>query len=321
MRDLAQRGAWDELQAFVKNLQDKEALKVTELGTNLKRLGAGNEAVTDLVVGAGGKRLAAKTPLSARKVYDQASPVFSQEQLAEKINVQRRLRNRPEGEQFAQLYGGLRKTPGGAKYTLNEFVADGTPTKIDPIYMENILRQPENQQRYLQSIKKTPYKLTKQEARMDKEDLDALLADQYQVQRAAKQKRISDIRKAQGVKPSAAEFEARQAVPSLGNPKILDLVDANVLKTPNGKNKIIDFSVMPSHREMDASSARINARDMRRKQQVLSPHVERKLQAEQLRATFGTNTGPSQISPEGKFVGSLAYGKDPGTVLNQLKTR
>lgn len=244
LRQLAKEKRWDELNAMVKQLSDADVLKVSPQGTDVARLGTGGEGIADLVVGAGGQKLTRKEPVTVRKTYDTLGPMYSKEQLAEKVNFLRRMRQRkgkgPAGGagDFAELYGGIRKTPKGGRYTLHEFVPEITgPANLpDESVVSHALRNPDRTMAHLKK-KGLP------------------VVDPQSV-REMKQAPLIEEFVRRGVPEEEAVQRVERMIPARGNPEAFDLHGENLVQVPSGYVKALDFSVVPSHRLEDINFMR-----------------------------------------------------------------
>jgi len=313
MRRLAENKDWRGLEQLAGQLQDAGVLKVSGPGTNLRRLGAGAESINDLVVGAGGDRLADKHPLTVRKVFDKLGPMYSKEQLSEKINLLRRIRNTPNAPLFTELYGGLRKAPGGARYTLNEFVPEsqhGNPSNSLRDYITNVGRNTDAVLADAKRRRKVPLGtsvagFTRPRSSRNTEIVDALY----------------DRNPRAGVR--AAINEAEHMLPVRGNPLLFDLHGENVVRLPNGEPKVLDFSVIPAHRINEAKDAGTAYQDATRYRRVADKPPVPEGRGEQLlariwQAQTGSPLPASAIGKRGGLDAGPKTGKSLGSILSEL---
>lgn len=96
------------------------ALKVTDQGSQLSRLGSGSEGVAHTVAGA----KVAPTQVAVRKTFDRGGPIYSKDMLAEKMQAGRKLRG---DDRFAELLSKrIGKGKKGGRYLHYEHVPGKT---------------------------------------------------------------------------------------------------------------------------------------------------------------------------------------------------
>lgn len=131
LRALVEQGDNEGFQRLVEMLDNAGALKRTGPGTQIKHLGAGKEGLATLVVGA--KDAPVGKP-SVRKLYDTNSPFYSKDDMAARMQVQRKEKGNALFDTDFRLAEGysprIRRTEKGAPYLQNEYVPPsnlGTP--------------------------------------------------------------------------------------------------------------------------------------------------------------------------------------------------
>lgn len=278
LRELARAGKTKELGETARDIAG--ALKVSPQGSTVKRLGVGAEGIADLVAGA-----SQAPPLSVRKLYDRYGPLYSKEQMAEKVNVLRRARaaaarGEEVGDVFAQMYGGLRKTPGGARFTVHEYVPEFKGTSYGAERIEKAFRDPNQKYRFRGGSGGTPSK---------------------------RLERIEEIRKEVGrraMSAGEAEKTMESMYPRVSGPTIGDLHSENLVRTPEGKKKVLDFSAIPAHRLADVEGFQTRIQNLlnqigEERFTKASPQFQdllaRKISAEGWRTRLGGSTAPSTI--------------------------
>jgi superfamily II DNA or RNA helicase len=231
LRKLVASGNIDKARKMAKELYEAGVLKVSGPGTNLKRLGAGAEAVADLVVGAKAK----PGKLLARKAFDPKGAAFSKEMMGEKVTAYRAIRGAGLEDDYAKLYGKLGKGGKGGRYLHTEYVHKPRP------YMSptNVLSSAptSNARRARTATKRSGRVITPQD----------ILAG-----REKKRAPIIAHLKSKGMSDSAARAKALEAYPVTGGAKLQDLHFENVADVGEWyapKPKVLDFLPIPARRQ------------------------------------------------------------------------
>jgi hypothetical protein len=124
IQKLVAAGRTDQARAMARKV-DAAGGWTRSSGKLIKRLGSGAEGTADLVVGAKESK-----GLSVRKTFDPKGPLNTKQVREEKLNVGRRLANKPENDQhFARLNSKrMGKTRSGGRYLNYEHVEGSRPT-------------------------------------------------------------------------------------------------------------------------------------------------------------------------------------------------
>lgn len=215
IRALVNAGNIAKAESLAARLVSKGALKTSKQGSQLRFLGSGSEGPAHLVIGAKD----APSRVLVRKMMDPSGAIFSKQQAAEKFNVLRRLRATPAksgghmmsrgNQDFAKVVSNkLHKTPTGGRYYHSEYVPGRD--MYDTVVRSGGL--PKATKKHLKQLWKS----------------QGMAGDSYMMGRRGKS--IKDAMSGRASRTGAALDRS--------NP-------TNIMVTPSGKPKIVDFYVSP----------------------------------------------------------------------------
>ena len=267
VRKLVNQGKLDEAQQYIDD--NKDFIRITDQGSEIKTLGSGAEGVGTLVMGA------ADNPykLTVRKAMDRDAATFSQDNMAQTHNVFRRATAK-DNPLFAKRYSKkIRKGKGGTPYTINEYVP-GSPVGLISAPTGSSL---------------TVGGLAIPEAGAKNVVTDVLGNPGNILRDASGNEKIIDFI------PTSAE-RMRDSILATG-PRASQLRKRNkIVLTP--KQQISTLADMNNPDRM-AEAQQAIAADQNLMKQLLDPRIQREGQAAQLSDQWGVAVQPSDIGPLG----------------------